>query len=491
LPEIRSGGPGVNYLQVLSFGLGASLFPFLLGAPAKSQVSNSDRPAIPAATRQELQTIRASAHTSVYSYEQVRFLSNVIGPRLSGSPQAAAAVRYVAEKMRDLGLEVTLQPVTVRHWVRGQGEAQLIRYPGQVAGITQKLVVIALGNSPATPETGITAEVVVVNNFTELDALPSEVVKGKIVLFNYPFDNFAALAGHAEEAYGRATTYRTTGPARAFEKGAAAALVRSVGPRGLRLPHAGVTRFEGDNGIPAGAITTEDADLLASLATQGQVAVHLLLTPRELPPEQSYNVIADLKGSRWPNQIVVVSGHLDSWDLGTGALDDACGVGIAMDAVRIIKEVNPKPARTIRFVAWMNEENGTAGGRAYAEDFKSELSNHVAAVELDYGDGRPLGIKVRATPDRWAKISGPLHAIGDDIGGVFPTETTPGSDLEPINQAGVPAIEPLQDARHYFDYHHTAADTFDKVRLDELRQTLEVITGLVYALSQEGASGPN
>jgi Zn-dependent M28 family amino/carboxypeptidase len=212
--------------------------------------------------------------------------------------------------------------------------------------------------------------------------------------------------------------------------------------------------------------------------------IHLVLTPRDLAPAESYNVIADLKGAQHPEQIVLVSGHLDSWDLGTGALDDATGVAIAMDVLRIIKQVSPHPRRTIRFVGWMNEENGGAGGRAYAKDHKSELPDHVAAIEIDYGDGRPLGLNVSAGADRFAPISPILETIAEPIGGVIKVSESPGSDLTAIKQAGVPAIAPLQDARHYFDYHHTAADTFDKVRIDEVRKNVEVISSLVYALAQ-------
>jgi carboxypeptidase Q len=440
---------------------------------------------ISSATQGDLTALRAAAESSVYFYEQVRFLSNFIGPRLTGSPQAAAAVTYIANQMRDLGFQVTLEPVMVTPWVRGHEEARLVRYPGQVPGTSQRLVVTTLGNSVATPDEGLTAPVTVVNTFEELDQLSASVVQGRIVLFNYAFDEFAALAGRADEAYRRVVPYRKSGPARAAQKGAVAALVRSVGPRGSRLTHAGLTNYESGPKIPAGAITAEDADLVADLAIDDEIQVHLVLTPSELPSVQSYNVIADLEGTEHREQIVLVSGHLDSWDLGTGALDDAAGVGVAMDVLRIIKAVCPRPARTIRFVAWMNEENGGTGGRTYADDHRSELHNHVAAIELDYGDGRPFGLNVCASNDRLVQLSPVLHAIGDPIGGVFNMANSPGTDLAAMNQAGVPAISPLQDARHYFDFHHTAADTFDKVRIEELRRNLDVISCLVYALAQE------
>jgi Zn-dependent M28 family amino/carboxypeptidase len=258
-----------------------------------------------------------------------------------------------------------------------------------------------------------------------------------------------------------------------------------VGSRGFRPAHTGVTTFQdGIPQIPAGAVPAEDADLMSEVAKEGTVEIHLVLTPRDLPTEKSYNIIADLKGDQKPEQIVVVSGHLDSWDLGTGALDDATGVGISMDVARIIKSVCPHPRRTIRFVAWMNEENGGAGGRAYAQAHASELANHVAAIELDYGDGRPLALNVAGSDKRVAAISNVLHTIADPIGGVLRVNESPGSDLDAINEVGVPAISPLQDARHYFAYHHSAADTFDKVRIDEMRRVVEAIAPLVYALAQ-------
>lgn len=436
-------------------------------------------------TQSDLKTLSGIARNSNYSYEQVGFLSNNIGPRLSGSPQAAAAIDYVAEQMRELGFEVRLEPVTVPHWVRGREEAALVRYPRQVQGTVQKIVVTALGNTVATPDEGITASVLVVDSFEEFERLPPDQVKGKIVLFNYPFDDLAAREGRWEQAYRSAVQYRTKGPARAASKGAVAVLVRSVGSGGFRLVHTGVTTYsEGIPQIPAGAVTAEDADLISGLAKQGPVEIHLVLTPQNLAPTQSYNVVADLKGAELPQQVVIVSAHLDSWDLGTGALDNATGVGIAMDVVRIIREVCPHPKRTIRFVGWMNEENGGAGGRSYAEDHASELNNHVAAIEIDYGDGRPLGLNVAGTDERLRPISGVLEIIADPIGGVMKVSSSPGADLRAINQKGVPAIAPLQDARHYFNYWHTTADTFDKVRIDETRRVVEVITPLIYALAQ-------
>jgi carboxypeptidase Q len=441
---------------------------------------------LPPEIRRTQQALQSAARSSNYAYDQIRHLCDNIGPRLSGSPQAAGAVEYVAQQMRELGLEVKLEPVTVRHWVRGREEAHLVRYPGQVPGTQQKIVVTSLGDAIATPDDGITAPVVVVDNFDELDRLADSDVKGKIVLFNYAFDEELAMAGRAGEAYDYAVQYRYSGASRAAKKGAVASLVRSVGAPGFRLVHTGALKYD-DNAtkIPAGAITTEDADVIAYLTKQGEVSMHLVLTPRDLPPAQSYNVVADLKGSEHPEQVILVSGHLDSWDLGTGAIDDASGVGVAMDVLRVIRSVDPMPKRTIRFVAWMNEENGSAGGKAYAEQHKAELDNHVAGVEIDDGDGRPLGFQIHSSTQRAGPLMLALHAISDPIGGVINVDDAPGADLTYIDKGGVPAITPRQDNRHYFDYHHTTADTFDKVRLGELRLNVEAISQLVYAFAQQ------
>lgn len=478
---LDSSGASMCWILALlgSAALSASL--------ARKPTAAETNPRIPAGakTQRDVETLRKMSRDSTYGYEQVRFLSNHIGPRLSGSPQAAAAVRYVAQQMRALGLDVRLEPVTVRHWVRGREEAELVRYPGQAEGTTQKILITTLGNTVSTREEGLTAPVLVVDTFKQLDELPADQVKGKIILFNYRFDDSAAEAGHWEEAYATAVQYRSNGPARAAKKGALAALVRSVGSGRFRLAHTGLTKYEeGAPRIPAGAVPGEDADLISELAKAGPVEIHVVLIPGDLPSVQSYNIIADLKGDETPEQVVIVSGHLDSWDLGTGALDDATGLGVAMDVVRIVKYVCPHPKRTIRFVSWMNEENGVAGGRAYAQDHASELESHIAAIEIDYGDGRPLALNIAGTDERIAPISEILQTIADPIGGVIRLHESPGTDIEPINEKGVPAISPLQDARHYFDYHHTSADTFDKVRIDEMRRVIEVIALLVYGLAQ-------
>src|SRR5439155_8987729 len=245
----------------------------------------------------ELKGLKQAALASDYAYRQVAHLANNIGPRLSGSAQAAKAVEYVANELKAIGCEVQLEKVMVPHWVRGEETAALIQFPGQAADTTQKIVLCALGASVATPAAGITAEVIAVRNFDELNSLPRDKVTGKIVLFNYPFDKQMAAEGRSGDAYGQAVVYRSDGPSAAARNGAVACLIRSVGGAEYRLPHTGQAKYANDAPkIPAGAVTAEDADLIADLARQGPVKMKLILTPQQLPDAESYNVIADIKG---------------------------------------------------------------------------------------------------------------------------------------------------------------------------------------------------
>jgi len=347
-------------------------------------------------TLQQLRQLHQAALEDNYAYRQAAHLTDNIGPRLAGSPQAAAAVEYVAAELRKLGLEVTLEPVSVPNWIRGEERATLVSYPGQVPGTQQKIVVTALASvHNATPAEGTTAEIVVVNSFDELAAMPREKVAGKIVVFNERFDRQMAAAGFGLAAYGQAVAYREDGRVAAAKQGAVAALVRSAGGAEFRLPHTGETSYDPRvPSIPAAAVTAEDAELMARLAAQGPVRLHLVLTPKLLPNVASYNVVADLKGSEHPEQVVIVSGHLDSWDLGTGAIDDAAGVAVSMEAAELLKQLHLQPKRTIRIVAWMAEETGIFGGKAYAKQHANEVANHFAAIETDLGAGHPVGINV-------------------------------------------------------------------------------------------------
>jgi Zn-dependent M28 family amino/carboxypeptidase len=387
----------------------------------------------------------------------------------------------VAAEMRKLGLDVHLEPAQVSHWIRGEEKAQLVEYPGQTPETTQRIVLTAISGSSATPADGITAEVVVVHNFAELTALGREKVAGKIVLFNFPYDERKALAGMAFEAYGEAVVYRARGAKAAAELGAVASLIRSVGGADYRLPHTG---FSFPAGIPAAALAAEDADLVDHLAAQGRVRIRLKLTPESLPEVTGYNVVADLKGSEHPEQIVVVSGHLDSWDLGRGAIDDGAGVVISMATAEVLQRLHIHPRRTLRVIAWMDEENGGGGNKAYAKTHAAEFPDHIAAIESDAGAAHPLGFDMKMPPAAIARLQ-PLRDILRPIGAtIFQSiEYSPGSDIDPLVEAGVPGIGIMQDGRKYFDYHHTAADTLDKVDPQDLRENAAAMAVMGYALA--------
>jgi carboxypeptidase Q len=442
--------------------------------------ADSPQPYLPQ-LKGELSELRDAALSDDYAYRQVAHLTDNIGPRASGSAQAAAAVQYVADELRKLGLEVRLEEVRVPHWMRGIETAELVEYPGQAQGTSQKIVVTALGGSAPTSPDGIRAEVVVVTSFDELKALGREKVTGRIVLFNVPFDKQKAANGVAGEAYGEAVAYRTAGAKAAAELGAVGSLVRSVGNADYRLPHTG---FSAPAGIPAGAVTSEDADLMARLAAQGKIRMRLALTSQTGPEVSRYNVVADLKGAEHPEQVVIVSGHLDSWDLGTGAIDDAAGVAVAMETAELAQRLHLHPQRTIRVIAWMDEENGGRGHDAYAKDHAAELGNHVAAIESDNGAAHPLGFNAKINPKALPLLK-PVQDVLQSFGAnlIQLTDRSPGADIAPLAKAGVPTLGILQDARTYFNYHHSAADTLDKIVPQELRENAAAMAVMGYALA--------
>ena len=435
--------------------------------------------------------LRDAALKDSFALDELRHLTDNIGPRLSGSPQAQHAVEYVAAEMRALGAEVQLEKTTVPHWVRGVETCELLAWPGQTPGTTQKIVLTALGGSGATPAEGLRAEVVVVNSFDELRQLPAGAVKGKVLLFNERFDKQLAAQGDGLSAYVGAVVYRAAGPPLGRSLEAAAVLVRSVGGADYRLPHTGATLAGPDSPqIPSAAVTAEDADLLANLAHQGPVRMRLTLTPQTLPPVESYNVIADWKGSEHPEQVVIVSGHLDSWDLGTGAIDDGAGVVVSMQTIHLLRQLGIRPKRTVRFVAWMDEEQGAAGAQTYATEHIGDLQNHIAALESDLGAGHPIGVNFVGKPEleEWIR---PVAQVLDSIGaGTIRSAREVGSDVDPLNEKGVPGFSPNPDSRFYFNYHHTPADTFDKVDPRELNENAAVMTVLSYALADSATPAP-
>ena len=468
---------GSKVLPILLLG---SFLALNLMAQRASRPNSSDSAFSPELIH-DLITIRDAALADDYAFRQVAHLTENIGPRPSGSAQAQQAAQYVAEEMRKLGLEVRLEEVKVPHWVRGSETAELVEFPGQVPKTNQKIVVTALGGSTATPADGITAEVVVVRNFEELTALGRSKVAGKIVLFNFPFDTKKAAAGYALDAYGEAVVYRGAGAKTAAELGAVASLVRSVGGAEYRLPHTG---FSTPAGIPAGAVAAEDAELVSDLAAQGKVRMRLVLTAQSLPDTTGYNVVADLRGSEHPEQVVVASGHLDSWDLGTGAIDDGAGVAVAMETAQLLQTLHLRPKRTIRVIAWVDEESGGRGRQAYTAAHSAEFANHVAAIESDLGAAHPLGFNVRMSAQAMEALK-PVQKILESFGANLIKVVTfsPGADISSMSQAGVPALGIMQDGRTYFNYHHTAADTLDKINPAELRENAAAMAVMGYALA--------
>jgi len=469
-----------GFLLAVSAILARSSAPEPTSTPTPTATPNVFSPE----TLADLKRIQQAALSSDYAYRQVAHLSHNIGPRLSGSAQAAKAAEYVAAELKAIGCDAQLEKVMVPHWVRGEETAALVQFPGMAEGTTQKILLCTLGGSVATPNEGITAEVVAVRNFDELKAMPRDKVSGKIVLFNNHFDKEMAAQSHAGEAYGEAVTYRSDGPSAAARQGAVGCLIRSVGGADYRLPHTGQTKYASDAPkVPAGAVTSEDADLIVDLVKQGPVRMKVVLAPQTLPDVESANVIGDIKGSEHPEQVVVVSGHLDSWDLGTGAIDDGAGVAVSMEVANLIHKLDLKPKRTIRVIAWMNEENGLAGSKQYAKDHEKDWANHFAAMETDGGADHPVGLNIKAKPEVKAMLKAVAAILQDSGAGALELSEHAGADIEPMEKAGVPAFAPIQDSRFYFNYHHSAADTLDKINPQQLAENSAVVAVAAYALA--------
>ena len=458
------------------------LFVLLLAVSICAQTQTPTPVLYSEKTLADLQKIQQFSLNSDYAYKQTDYLSNRIGPRLTGSLQAERAVQYVAEEMRKLGLEVRLQKLTVPHWVRGEERGELIEWNGMATGSTQKIVLTALGGSIDTGASGLTAEIVVVENYDELKRLGTKNIEGKIVLYNVKFDRTLAELNQAGAAYGQIGPYRGIGASEAAKLGAVAVLVRSAGGSQNRLAHTGSLRYlDGVKKIPAAAVPFEDAEIIANLAKSGKVRMKLVLTPKTWPDTTSYNVIADLKGSDKPDEIIVVGGHLDSWDLGTGALDDAVGVAMAMQTVYALKQLKLQPRRTVRVVAFMNEENGFVGATKYAEE--ENAAQHFAAIEGDLGASHPIGF-IFAGKNEALPFLRPLADVLNKQGaGQINVQPNASSDISTLTAKGVPSFGPWFDTRTYFNYHHSAADTFDKVNPKELAENCSVMAVLAYGLA--------
>lgn len=416
----------------------------------------------------------------------VSHLADEIGPRFAGSENGAEAIRWAAEELRSWGLEVRVDPVMVPHWVRGEERAWLPSHRNQ------KIVVTALGPSVATPAGGIRAEVMKVSSLEELDARADEA-RGKIILFYGVFDRDKALAGKSFEAYSEVVSLRSRGPSRAAAHGAVATVVRSVGGASLRTPHTGGFRYDDEAPkIPAGAVTTEDADLIHRLIERGErVVMHLILETRTLAPVESGNVIAEIPGETRPDEIVLIGGHLDSWDLGTGAIDNGAGVAGTMAAIKAIVETGLRPARTIRLVLFTNEEMGLSGARDYFARY-GERDRHYATLESDSGATSPIGFATTLTREELALLDGlfdPLESLGIRT---FTTSPAVGADTSPLSRAGVVGFGLRSDSRLYFDYHHTPADTLDKIDRRELTENAAAVAAMTWILAnaeQESLKG--
>jgi carboxypeptidase Q len=409
--------------------------------------------------------IIGAALTSDKAYERLAYLTDQIGHRLSGSKSLERAIAWALAEMKSDGLDnVRGEKVMVPHWVRGDESLEM------TSPLRQKLTVLGLGNSIGTPGNGITADVVVVRNFDELDAL-GERVRGKIVVYNVPFTT-----------YGPTVRYRGAGASRAARWGAVAALVRSVTPVSLQTPHTGAMAYdEKQPKIPVAAITIEGAEMLQRLQDRGVTpTLRLKMDAKFLPDAESANVIAEIRGTEKPDEIVLVSGHFDSWDVGQGAHDDGGGCIVAWEAVRLLKELGLRPRRTIRVVLYTNEENGLRGGNAYRDAHRVDLAKHILAIESDSGTYRPEGLGLAAAAPGQARAN--LREIGKLLSSIRANAIAAdggGADIGPIMREGVIGASLDVDGTHYFDIHHTPADTLDKISREDL--ALCVATMAVYA----------
>jgi carboxypeptidase Q len=412
------------------------------------------------------------------AYETLTHLTDQIGARPAGSKSAALAVAWTTERFRAWGIAVRNEPVRVPHWVRGAESGSIVSHNHQ------RLVLTALGGSVATPPKGITAEVIEVGSFDELNALRDKI-KGRIVYYDNPMDMALVNARRSFEAYSRAVIFRAEGASRAASLGAVAVLIRSVGSASLRTPHTGAMRYDAKvPKIPAAALTAEDAMLVHRLIQRGErVRIHLNLRTRTLPEVDSANVIAEIRGSEKPDEVVLIGGHLDSWDLGTGAIDDGSGVAMVMETMRLIKQSGLTPKRTIRCVLFMNEEFGLSGARAYFAAHKKE--KHAAAIESDSGAAAPVGFTTTLKGDALAALEKQVTALKAIGAATLDSEAETGADTSFLVEAGVPGFGFVPDPLHYFDYHHTPADTLDKVDPKELAQDSAAVAALAWILADQ------
>ena len=425
-----------------------------------------------------IKQIKDKGLTELGAYSLLDELTSKIGGRMSGSPEAAKAVVWVGDKLKAMGAEdITQVPCTVPHWTRGKGEhATMDRVWG--------LSICALGGSEPTPHGGIEAEVVEVHSLKEAEAL-GDKGKGKIVFFNRPFD---PTLPQTFMAYGGSVDQRGGGATAAAKSGAVAVLVRSMTLAKDDAPHTGAMQYGSGKRIPAAALGIQSAEKLSAAIKKGPTKVKLVLNCKNNPDVQSANIFGEIKGSEKPEEVIAIGGHLDSWDLGRGAHDDGAGITQAMEALRLIKSLGLKPKRTIRVVAWMDEERGGTGARAYAAYAKNAKEKHFAAMESDSGGFMPRAFG--ASADKLEKVKA-WQPLLQDFG--IEKFTAGGSDADngPLGAFGAILFALQPDNQRYFDYHHSRNDTIDKVNPRELEMGAIAMGSLAWLLSEEGDSLKN
>jgi len=413
------------------------------------------------------------------AYEDLRYLCKKIGPRLSGSANAQKAVEATARMLKEAGADtVYLQPCMVPHWIRGDKEQGIIHW-----GKNKKsLSVCALGMSVGTPAAGIKAEIIEVANFDELKRLGEEKIKGKIVFFNYPMQPGLIFGG-----YGDAVRYRSNGPIEAAKLGAVAIMIRSVTHALDNNPHTGATRYDSTvKKIPALACSTLDAEWLHNLLQkEKKVEMFMKMNCRQLPDVLSYNVIGEIKGSEFPNEIITAGGHLDSWDLGEGAHDDGAGCVQSIQIIRTLKALGIRPKRTIRAVMFMNEENGLAGGNKYAEMAAANKENHLFAIESDAGGFGVETLGISGKPEQMAKARSWLPLFRPY--GIYDMPSGGGgADIGPLRRSGTFLCGVNPGSQRYFDFHHAPNDVFEAVHKRELEMGAIGMAAIVYLVDKYG-----
>jgi carboxypeptidase Q len=434
----------------------------------------------------QIRKIYDRALTDGRCYPWLEHLSLRIGHRLSGSPGAEKAVAWARSMLDTLGLDsVWLQPCVVPHWVRG--EAEEVRVVSAKKAKAFPLAALALGGSVATPSSGIVGEVVEIKRWDELEKLGEAGLRGKIVFYNRAMDPTRV---RTFEAYGGAVDQRVAGASRAAKYGAAAILVRSMTLALDDYPHTGTVRYDSAYAlIPAAAVSTVAADRLSDLIqAEGPVKVSIRLNCKTLPDVPSFNVIGELRGSERPDDVILVGGHLDSWDVGHGAHDDGAGVVQSMDVLRLLRRMGYRPRHTIRCVLFMNEENGLRGGRAYAQEAARKGEFHLAAIETDAGGFTPRGFSFESDEAVFGKFFEKLTALEPlfEPYGLRFSKGGSGADIGPLRGMKGLLSGYSPDSQRYFDIHHTAADTFDKVNKRELELGVASMAALVYLLDKYG-----